>query len=90
MQKPDDSNQEEIKPCFGFVAILDALGVSSYDMNAAKVFLENRLWILNNLESLGEKFGEFEDSILSPQIYTFGDTVTLPELGPCSFRVFLV
>ncbi|MEW8375851.1 MAG: hypothetical protein AB2722_18240 [Candidatus Thiodiazotropha sp.] len=60
---------------FGFVALLDALGVSSYDIEAAKKFLGDRDWLLKQLEPLNKKFSEFEEEIPSPTIFSFGDTI---------------
>jgi len=60
---------------FGFVALLDALGVSSYDIEAAKEFLSDRDWLLKQLEPLNKKFSEFEKDIPSPIIFSFGDTI---------------
>ena len=66
----------------GYVAIIDFLGVGSFNTDDAIGFLKKREIILNSLESINEKISIMIDSGIvkffkPPEIATFGDTLIL-------------
>ena len=75
MSNSKNSQFQGFRTGFGFVALLDALGVSSYDIDAAKKILDDRDWLLEQLKPLNIKYSEFESDVPSSQIYSFGDTI---------------
>jgi hypothetical protein len=60
---------------FGFIALLDALGVSSYSLESSKIFIRNRDILIEQLQTISAKLGELERDLISPEIFTFGDTL---------------
>jgi hypothetical protein len=68
---------------YGFVAMLDVLGASLYDIQSAQQFIVNRDELLEELNSIESELSDFEDSLPSPRITTFGDTIVFTwAVGP--------
>jgi hypothetical protein len=73
IKKLDQS--QDYRTDFGFVALVDVLGISSSDIEAAKKFLGDRDWLLKQLEKLNKKFSKSMQDVPSPMIFSFGDTI---------------
>lgn len=65
----------KIDVSYGIVALIDALGVSSYSITSSIEFLKNRNKVIELLKSLTNKMGQLETEVAEPKIYTFGDNV---------------
>lgn len=68
-------SSSDIESSYGFVAVIDALGVSSRDIEQSKDFLRNLNKLLKDMESLTKSFAEFDKNVPVPELYTFGDTI---------------